>query len=215
MNPAATHFSSAVANGFALSLALIVAIGAQNAFLLRQGLQRRHVGVLVAFFALSDALLVALGVAGFAQLVQRASGLASALAAVGAVFLLGYGLLALRRSFRRAALVVDARAVPVSRTAILWQAAGFTFLNPHVYLDTVLLVGGSGAQYAPPQQPWFVLGAGAASASWFALLGGGARWLAPVFARPRAWQWLDALVGLTMLLLAARLAQQALAAWRP
>lgn len=213
MNLDVTETAGAFANGFALSLVLIVAIGAQNVFLLRQGLQRRHVGMLVAFFALSDTLLVALGVAGLAQIVQRADGLAPAIAAVGATFLFGYGLRALQRSRRGSAMSAHGPAPHASRAAVLWQAAGFTFLNPHVYLDTVLLVGGSGAQWPPLQQPWFVLGAGAASTCWFTLLGGGARWLAPVFARPRAWQWLDGCIGLTMLMLAARLAQQAFAGW--
>lgn len=188
--------------GFTLGLTLIVAIGAQNAFVLRQGLARRHVGVVVAFCAFADALLMTAGVAGLAALIGQAPRLAQALAALGIAFLVAYGVRALRRAARPGALVAGGGAAG-SRAQALAQAAGFTFLNPHVYLDTVLLVGSVGAAQAA--RGAFIAGAVGSSVLWFVSLGYGARLLAPWFARPRAWRLLDAAIGLTMLALAASL----------
>ncbi len=199
---------SAFLQGFSLSLALIVAIGAQNAFVLRQGLRRAHVPQIVLFCALADALLVAAGVYGMAGLLGTQPLLARVLAALGAVFLAGYGLRAFWRS-RRPATLQAAADTTGGKAAVLAQAAAFTLLNPHVYLDTVLLVGSVGAQHGPVARAAFVAGAALASAGWFAALGFGARWLAPVFARPRAWQWLDRCIGATMLALAAGLVLRA------
>lgn len=207
----AVHVTTAFANGLFMSLVLIVAIGAQNAYVLRQGLRREHVGAVVLFCAASDAVLIGAGVAGMAQALQGRPMLATVLAGLGAAFLCGYGLKALWRSRQPAALQANAQgASSLSRAAVVAQAAGFTLLNPHVYLDTVLLVGSAGAQYAGLLKVWFVAGATTASVLWFTSLGFGARLLAPVFAKPRAWQMLDALVGGTMLVLAAMLARRAL-----
>lgn len=207
----AVHVTTAFANGLFMSLVLIVAIGAQNAYVLRQGLRREHVGPVVLFCAASDAVLIGAGVAGMAQALRGRPMLATVLAGLGAAFLCGYGLKALWRSRQPAALQASAQgASSLSRAAVLAQAAGFTLLNPHVYLDTVLLVGSAGAQYAGLLKVWFVAGATTASVVWFTSLGFGARLLAPVFAKPRAWQMLDALVGGTMLVLAAMLARRAL-----
>jgi L-lysine exporter family protein LysE/ArgO len=197
--------------GLALSLGLIVAIGAQNAFVLRQGLRREHVGSVVLFCALADALLISAGVLGMAQALGTSPGLARALALAGAGFLAVYGWRALRRARHVQALRAADGGDGLGRGAVLAQAAAFTLLNPHVYLDTVLLVGSIGAQQPAPLQGWFVAGASAASLGWFAALGFGARWLAPWFARPRAWRVLDALIGLTMWVLAALLLRHALA----
>ncbi|MGJ7614771.1 MULTISPECIES: LysE/ArgO family amino acid transporter [unclassified Variovorax] len=205
----AVHVSTAFANGLFMSLVLIVAIGAQNAYVLRQGLRREHVGAVVLFCAASDAVLIGAGVAGMAQALNGRPMLATVLAVLGAAFLGAYGLKALWRSRRPAALQATAQGVSVSRAAVVAQAAGFTLLNPHVYLDTVLLVGSAGAQYPGLLKLWFVAGSSVASVLWFTSLGFGARLLAPVFARPRAWQMLDALVGGTMLVLAALLARRA------
>ena len=207
----AVHATTAFVNGLFMSLVLIVAIGAQNAYVLRQGLRREHVGAVVLFCAASDAVLIGAGVAGMAQALQGRPILATVLAGLGAAFLCGYGLKALWRSRRAPPLHATARGVSLSRAAVVAQVAGFTLLNPHVYLDTVLLVGSAGAQYAGLLKLWFVAGAATASALWFTSLGFGARLLAPVFARPRAWRMLDALVGGTMLVLAAMLARRALA----
>ena len=184
--------------GLALSLGLIVAIGAQNAFVLRQGLRREHVTAVVAFCALVDALLITAGVLGMAQALGERPSFARVMALAGAAFLAVYGWRALQRARQASSLDVTTMGQGLSRGAALAQAAAFTLLNPHVYLDTVLLVGSIGAQQPAPLQGWFAAGASAASLLWFSALGFGARWLAPWFARPRAWQVLDALIGLTM-----------------
>jgi L-lysine exporter family protein LysE/ArgO len=193
------------AQGLFLSLGLIVAIGAQNAFVLRQGLRREHVGSVVAFCAVADAVLITAGVFGMAQALGDRPMLALGLALGGAAFLAVYGWRALQRARQISSLDVTSVGQGLSRGAALAQAAGFTLLNPHVYLDTVLLVGSIGAQQPPPLQAWFAIGASTASLLWFSALGFGARWLAPWFARPRAWQVLDALIGLTMWVLSALL----------
>ncbi len=208
----ATLVAPAFAQGLALSLGLIVAIGAQNAFVLRQGLRREHVGPVVVFCAVADAVLITAGVLGMAQALGERAGLARALALAGALFLVWYGWLALRRARHPSRLQATAGGDGVSRGAAVAQAAAFTLLNPHVYLDTVLLVGSIGAQQPAATRGWFVAGACTASVVWFGLLGFGARWLAPWFARPRAWQILDGLIGLTMWTLAALLVRHALTA---
>lgn len=202
--------SSVFLQGLALSLGLIVAIGAQNAFVLRQGLRREHVGSVVLFCAMADALLILAGVLGMAQALGERPNLARFLALAGAAFLLLYGVQALRRARHSSQLRAAAGGEGLSRGAALAQAAAFTLLNPHVYLDTVLLVGSIGAQQASALRGWFVAGAGSASLLWFVSLGFGARWLAPWFARPKAWQVLDGLIGVTMLVLSALLLRHAL-----
>lgn len=210
-----TSISSTVANAFpifvqglALSLGLIVAIGAQNAFVLRQGLRREHVGAVVLFCGLADALLIAAGVMGMAQALGERPDIARALALAGAVFLATYGWQALRRARQANQLRAEEAGTALSLAGAMAQVAAFTLLNPHVYLDTVLLVGSIGAQQSPSLRPWFVAGASVASMSWFVALGFGARWLAPWFARPRAWQVLDGLIGLTMWTIAILLVRQ-------
>jgi L-lysine exporter family protein LysE/ArgO len=196
--------------GLALSFGLIVAIGAQNAFVLRQGLRREHVGTVVLFCAAADAVLIAAGVMGMAQALGQSPNLARALALAGAVFLAVYGWQALRRARRPRRLEAAGADAALTLAAAVAQAAAFTLLNPHVYLDTVLLVGSIGAQQPAPLQGWFIAGASGASLAWFVLLGFGARWLAPWFARPRAWQVLDGLIGATMAVLSALLLRHAL-----
>ena len=203
--PAPSPAISVSLQGMALSFGLIVAIGAQNAFVLRQGLRREHVGSVVLFCALADALLITAGVMGMAQALGESPGLARALAAAGAIFLAIYGWRALRRARESHQLSTRTSGQGLGRSAALAQAAAFTLLNPHVYLDTVLLVGSIGAQQPAALRGWFVAGASAASVLWFGLLGFGARWPAPWFARPKAWQALDALVGITMLALSLML----------
>jgi L-lysine exporter family protein LysE/ArgO len=197
---------TAFANGFALSATLIVAIGAQNAFVLRQGLRREHVGAVVVFCAGADAILMAAGVLGLGAALEQVPGLVSMLTLGGVAFLAWYGLAALRRAVRPGALLAAESQQDLPLTAALWRAACFTLLNPHVYIDTVLLVGAVGTAQAAGAQPPFLAGASLASAAWFTAIGYGARRLAPLFARPAAWRALDALVGLVMLTLAAGLA---------
>ena len=201
----------ALVQGLALSLGLIVAIGAQNAFVLRQGLRREHVGLVVLFCALADAVLIVAGVLGMAQALGNRPLLAQALTWAGAAFLAFYGWQALRRARQAHRLQAVAGGMGLSRSAALAQAAAFTLLNPHVYLDTVLLVGSIGAQQPDALRIWFVAGASSASLAWFGSLGYGARWLAQWFERPRAWQVLDVLIGLTMWVLAALLVRHAAA----
>jgi L-lysine exporter family protein LysE/ArgO len=195
--------------GLALTFGLIIAIGAQNAFVLRQGLRREHVGAIVTFCTLADAVLMAAGVAGLASLIGAQPGLARLLAGGGALFLLGYGVRALWNA-RTPGTLQAINGASLGRRQALVQVAGFTLLNPHVYLDSVLLIGTIGAQHAgAAPRAAFVGGCVLASALWFTALGYGARKLAPLFARPRAWQVLDALVGLTMLVLAWKVAPMA------
>jgi L-lysine exporter family protein LysE/ArgO len=196
--------------GFGLSLSLIVAIGAQNAFVLRQGLRREHVGAVVGVCAALDVALMTLGVSGVAAALGRYPAALDALAIGGAAFLVFYGVQAVRRALRPLALhtAPQAQAAPALR-AILAQTLAITLLNPHVYLDTVLLVGAVGAQQPAALRPLFLLGAGVASCVWFGALGYGARLLAPVFARPLAWRVLDAVVALTMFVLATMLVRTA------
>jgi L-lysine exporter family protein LysE/ArgO len=212
MNPAAS-FSLAFpvfVQGLVVSFGLIVAIGAQNAFVLRQGLRREHVGSVVLFCAAADAVLIAAGVMGMAQALGESPNLARALALAGAAFLATYGWQALRRARQAHRLDVSQAGSALTLSAAMAQAAAFTLLNPHVYLDTVLLVGSIGAQQPDGLRAWFIAGANGASLTWFALLGFGARGLAPWFARPKAWQVLDGLIGVTMVVLSALLLRHAL-----
>jgi L-lysine exporter family protein LysE/ArgO len=196
---------SAFTTGFALSATLIIAIGAQNAFVLRQGLRREHVLIIVAFCALADLLLIGAGVAGVAHVLGQAPRLTLALTVAGTLFLAWYGIRALARARKTSAMTVAEGATRISVRNAVAQAAGFTFLNPHVYLDTVLLMGSIGARQPSDLRLWFVGGAAVASGAWFTTLGFGARLLRPVFRTPRAWQVLDTLIGITMLALAASL----------
>ena len=196
----------AAGSGFGLGLALIVAIGAQNAFVLRQGLRGEHVVAVVAVCALSDLLLITAGVAGTGALLDRVPGAVTVVRWAGAAFLAGYGLLAARRAL---APVGALRAEAADRTplqTVLLTAAALTWLNPHVYLDTVVLLGSVAS--AQGDLRWaFGLGAGVASVLWFSALGAGARLLRPVFARPTAWRVLDGLIAVVMGVLAVGLAR--------
>ena len=184
-------------SGFALSFTLIMAIGAQNAFVLRQGIRREHVLLCVLVCAISDAVLITLGVTGFGALNEKMPWLGPIMRYGGALFLLAYGAMAIRSALTSTeALNVEGRARSDWRKVVATLLA-LTWLNPHVYLDTVILLGSIAAQYGEDRA---VFGAGAVTASFvfFLLLGFGARLLAPLFARPKAWRILDALVGLTM-----------------
>jgi L-lysine exporter family protein LysE/ArgO len=207
----ASFAAPAFAQGLGLGLGLIVTIGAQNIFVLRQGLRREHVGSVVSFCAFADVLLIAAGVAGMGQALAALPGLARALALAGAAFLAAYGWRALQRARRPQRLEAAGAGGPLRRGAAMAQAAAFTLLNPGVYLDTVLLVGSVGAQQPAALRGAFAAGAGTASVLWFGALGFGARWLAPWFARPGAWRLLDGLTGLTMALLATQLVRGVLA----
>ncbi|MFD5494408.1 LysE/ArgO family amino acid transporter [Streptomyces sp. NPDC001812] len=193
------------ATGFGTGLSLIVAIGAQNAFVLRQGVRREAVLAVVGICAVSDAALIALGVGGVGALVVAWPGALTAVGWIGGLFLLGYGLLAARRVIRPggAGLRAEGEAVRSRRRAVLTCLA-MTWLNPHVYLDTVFLLGSVAADHGPLR--WtFGLGAVLASLCWFTALGFGARLLSRFLARPTAWRILDGLVATTMIVLGGTL----------
>ena len=192
---------AAWAAGFGLGLSLILAIGAQNAFVLRQGLRREHVLAVVLTCAISDAILIVAGVAGFGALAEAMPGLETVMRWAGAAFLLAYGARAFRAAWRGGA-TLQAEGGAGSLGRVLLTCLALTWLNPHVYLDTVVLLGAVSAQYHA-----LSFGAGAVTASFvfFFSLGYGARALAPLFARPSAWRLLDVAVGSVMWVLAAAL----------
>ena len=187
-------------SGFLLGLSLIIAIGSQNAFVLKQGLKREHVFIVCLFCAVSDALLISAGVAGFGAVTARFPQVVTIAKIAGVIFLLGYGLQSLYASVRLShALDAEGTVVTSLKKAIL-LCIGFTWLNPHVYLDTLVLVGmvSTGAE----SKLLFALGAVSASFCFFFALGYGARLLKPLFIKPKAWNILDGLVGVLMLYLA-------------
>jgi L-lysine exporter family protein LysE/ArgO len=202
-----------LASGFLTGGSLIVAIGAQNAHVLRQGIIRHHVAPVVVVCAVSDVVLIAAGVSGIGAIVDRAGWLIDVVRWLGVAFLLWYAAGSLRRAFRAEALLADGglAARGESRRTVVGRAFALTWLNPHVYLDTVLLIGSIAATHSHASDGldgrWaFATGAALASIVWFSGLGFGARALAPVFSRPRAWQVLEVLIAATMLLIAAKLA---------
>ena len=191
-------------SGFALGLSLIFAIGSQNAFILKQGLKKQHVFAICLFCAVSDALLISAGVAGFGTVTAKYPNIVTLAKIAGALFLLGYGLQSLYASASKShALIQDSSSVNSLKKSLM-LCFGFTWLNPHVYLDTLVLVGmvSTGAD----NKVEFGLGAVSASFVFFFSLGYGARLLSPLFAKPKAWNILDALVGVLMIYLAWHLA---------
>lgn len=188
--------------GLLTGLSLIVVIGAQNAFVLRQGLRREHVGWVVAVCTVSDVVLIAAGVAGLGALVEAAPAVLTAVRWGGAAFLVAMAVGALRRA-GRAEHLDPATSGPAALTAVLGTTLALTWLNPHVYLDTVVLLGSIAVQHEP--RWWFAAGAALGSLVWFCALGFGARALRPLFARPAAWRVLDVLVAAVMLAVAASL----------
>lgn len=178
-----------VLTGFATTMALIAAIGAQNAFVLRQGIRGEHVLPVVAVCTVSDLILIAAGIAGFGALIAAHPDIVAVTTYGGAAFLIGYGLLAARRAMKPGALT-PADATPARLTAVLATCLALTFLNPHVYLDTVILLGALANDHKDGK--WlFGLGAVCASAVWFTGLGFGARRLGHLFAAPKTWRYLD------------------------
>ncbi|WP_316861352.1 LysE/ArgO family amino acid transporter [uncultured Cohaesibacter sp.] len=195
-----TYFAPLL-QGFFLGASLIIAIGAQNAFVLRLGLLRQHVLPVVLVCSFSDALLILAGVAGMGALIKQSPVLLSVVSWAGFAFLAIYGLQALRRAFKPSEMHVG-KQNGISLKQALLTVLAFTYLNPHVYLDTVLLVGSLSAQWPGGQQWIFALGAISASFVWFFALGFGARILTPLFEKPMAWRILDFLIGLVMFMLA-------------
>lgn len=190
--------------GFVLGGSLIIAIGAQNAFILRQGLLKQYVFILCLVASMSDAVLILAGILGFGSLVRSSENLLFAVTIGGAIFLLSYALIAARR-----AMIVEKKSMNGQDAQSLGSALSillaFTFLNPHVYLDTVLLIGGISGQYSGVSRNAFAVGAMASSFVWFFALGYGARWLAPLFQKSMAWRVLDGIIALIMTILGASL----------
>ena len=195
----------AALQGFLTGLSLILAIGAQNVFVLRQGIRREHVAAVVAVCAVSDALLIAAGVAGFGVVTAAVPWLVTAMRWLGVGFLVVYGGLRFRAAWAGGEALRPAAggAVPLGRVVVTCLV--LTWANPHVYLDTMVLIGSISTHYAP-LQVWFGAGAVMASFAFFATLGFGARLLAPVFADARAWVILEVVVGITKWAIAAALA---------
>lgn len=191
--------------GFALGAGLIVAIGAQNVFVLTQGARRHRPWLVAGVCAGCDALLIALGVGGVGGLAARTPWLVTVLTLCGAAFLLAYGLRALKSAVRGESLGLDEDSPPPPVRAILLTALGVSLLNPHALLDTVVLIGGLSSRLDAGGRLSFGLGAGLASLCWFYSLSLGGRALAPVLRRPGAWRVLDGLVCLVMWGLAAGL----------
>jgi L-lysine exporter family protein LysE/ArgO len=197
---------AATLTGLLTGLSLIVAIGAQNAFVLRQGLAREHVGVVVAICAVADLALITAGVAGIGTIVEEAPAAVDVVRWLGVAFLTWYGVTSLLRARSSEALRPANGGRSLSRRGAVVRASALTFLNPHVYLDTVLLLGSLAAHQGPTGRWWFAVGACLGNAAWFVGLGYGARLLSPLLAKPRAWQVLDVLIGVTMLAIALGLA---------
>ena len=201
---------TAAATGFSSGLALILAIGSQNAFVLRQGLLRQHVLALVLFCGLSDAVLIGAGVLGFDALVEAFPRFPQFMLWFGVAFLTFYGLTRLRAAWQGGGGLAAGESRGSLRDALL-LAAAFTWLNPHVYLDTLVLMGSISTDFAKGGEKLaFFIGGACASLAFFATLGFGARALAPVFASPRAWRILDLVIALTMFAIALKLARSAL-----
>jgi L-lysine exporter family protein LysE/ArgO len=191
-------------HGYLVAVSLILAIGAQNAFVLRQGLRREHVGAVVAVCALSDAILITAGVAGFGALSGAIPWIGEAMRWAGVVFLVVYGAMRFRAALRGGEALKPTEGEGESLGRVVATCLLLTWANPHVYLDTVMLVGSISAQYAPYQTA-FGIAAVLGSLSFFSALGFGARLLAPIFSKPVAWVWLEVIVGLTMWGIAATL----------
>ena len=198
------HAFAAALAGLGLGLSLIVAIGAQNAFVLRQGLRREHVLIVVVVCAASDAILITAGVAGLGVLIQQAGWILVVVRIAGAAFLTWYGIGAARLALKPQAFETAEGGDRMTWVAALTTVLALTWLNPHVYLDTVVLLGSIGGTYGDARW-WFAIGATIGSIVWFTALGFGSRALRPLFAKPVAWRVLDALIAMVMFAIAISL----------
>jgi len=193
-------------DGLLTGLSLIVAIGAQNAYVLRQGLRRSHIAPVVAVCTASDYVLIVAGVAGIGVIVQHAGWALQAVRWFGVAFLVWYGLSSAWRARRPASSLSAARDDSAGGSTVVRRAVTLTWLNPHVYLDTVVLLGSIANAHGASGRWWFAVGSCVASALWFTGLGFGARFAAGLLATPRAWQVLDLFIAATMLGIAVKLA---------
>lgn len=194
-----------MATGLGAGLALIIAIGAQNAFVLRQGIRGEHVGLVVLVCMLSDVVLIGAGIFGIGTVIAAVPAVVVVIRLAGAAFLIVYAGLAAKRAFRPGVLTTGDRQGSLSRKAVLATALTLTWLNPHVYLDTVLLLGTLANQHGELRW-WFGAGAAVGSIIWFSALGYGAKLMRPIFAKPGAWRVLDGLIAAIMLFLGVKMA---------
>ena len=196
---------TAFLKGMGLGGGLIVAIGSQNAYLLRQALKREYVLTCIAICIICDVMLIGAGVAGMGKLIVEAPSLLFWIKVAGAGFLFWYGVRAARSALHPVGMATGSEKTATSRHAVIAAMLAFSLLNPHVYLDTVVLLGSIGGQQPGDGRLYFALGAMLASVIWFCCLGFGARFLIPVFSRPRAWQILDGVIAVVMWVLAVTL----------
>jgi len=188
--------------GFIVTISLIVAIGTQNAYVLKLGLLRQYVWVAVLICVIADVLLISAGVLGLGFFIKGNQLLINSIAIIGIVFLSVYALLSFKSAFKNESMKIDDEIKTNPLKKVITMLLVFTFLNPHTYLDTVLLIGGIGANVEDSMKVYFLLGAVSASAFWFTLLGFGARALIPLFKKPITWKILDILIGILMLVIA-------------
>lgn len=188
--------------GFLVSFGLIVAIGAQNAYVLKQGLKKEHVFPIVLLCSFIDAILIFGGVKGLGTLIAKSEVFLMAVTIFGVIFLAGYGILSLKSAFKNETLHVKQKESANSLKKSILTILALTLLNPHVYLDTFLLIGSIGGAYSPQNQNLFIIGASASSFTWFFSLGYGARVLTPIFQKPKTWKILDFCIALVMFFIA-------------
>jgi L-lysine exporter family protein LysE/ArgO len=196
------------AAGLGTGLSLIVAIGAQNAYVLRQGVRREHVGAIVTICAASDAVLITAGIGGLGAVVRSVPTAVTAIAWIGAVFLVTYGILAAKRAWKQSEHLDSGGPADKSLRSAVLTSLALTWLNPHVYLDTVLLLGTVGNSYGGTRW-YFAAGAVTGSVLWFSGLGFGAGRLGRLLARPKAWRVLDGVIAVTMIMLGVTMATRA------
>lgn len=188
--------------GFIVTISLIVAIGAQNAYILKLGLLKQYVLLAVSLCILSDFILISLGVFGLGYFIQGNQLLINIIAIIGIIFLCVYAILSFKSALKNESLQIDGNVKTNPIKQVITLILVFTFLNPHTYLDTILLIGGIGANIENSLKIYFLLGAVSASAIWFFSLGFGARFLIPLFKKPITWKLLDISIGFLMLFIA-------------
>jgi L-lysine exporter family protein LysE/ArgO len=191
--------------GLLLGGSLIIAIGSQNAYVLKQGLLKSHVLLICSICALSDALLITMGTSGIGSIVEKYPDLLKAITWFGAAYLVAFGLMSFKAAFNGETLQTATKAANQSTKKVITTVLALTFLNPHVYLDTVLLIGSIASPYSDNDRLYFTIGAVTASFLWFFSLGYGARYLSPLFEKPTAWKVLNIFIGFIMLLIAFKL----------
>lgn len=196
---------SAYLTGFILGGSLIIAIGAQNAYVLKQGLLKSHVFIICLICTLSDAILIAIGTSGVGKIVENNPDWLKAITWLGAIYLVFFGLSSFRAALRNETLKASSSSNSQNIKTVISTVLALTFLNPHVYLDTVLLIGSIASPYSDENRFYFTIGAITASFVWFFGLGYGARLLQPLFSKPSAWKTLNIIIGLVMFWIAFRL----------